>query len=218
MLVVWLMRNRCGADAFAGVAVLSVKGRLRSFRGGDKPFWRTFRQSLVYSIAAIGLASLVLAVTIWICQLYGYDEIQQHVYLKELESNPPLMDVVTLVAGAVVVVPVLEELFFRGILQSFFIAALGYLKKTLKRSKQEDTSDDQETELSSGYRWLGIYAASVIFAMTHRDIQHWPALFVLAMCFGYAYERHGTLLLPIMMHILFNLLPITMTIILAPGS
>ena len=40
--------------------------------------------------------------------------------------------------------------------------------------------------------------------MVHSDLAHWPALFVLALGLGYAYEKSGSLFRPIFMHAMFN--------------
>ena len=39
-----------------------------------------------------------------------------------------------------------------------------------------------------------------------------PPLFVLAVCFGYVYERTGKLWVPIVMHALFNAVSITIAL------
>jgi len=40
--------------------------------------------------------------------------------------------------------------------------------------------------------------------MVHMDMAHWPALFVLSLSLGYAYEKSGSLFRPIFIHSLFN--------------
>ena len=88
------------------------------------------------------------------------------------------------------VVPVFEELLFRG----FFQTSLRSL---------------------SGSPWVGIVLTSVFFAILHPPT-HIPALFMLSVGLGYAYERSGSLLRPILMHIFFNGLSIGMTLLAAP--
>ncbi|MHC4216494.1 MAG: CPBP family glutamic-type intramembrane protease [Planctomycetota bacterium] len=52
--------------------------------------------------------------------------------------------------------------------------------------------------------WLAIICTSIIFASIHANLTHWPALFMLSMCLGYAYEKSGSIIRPIFIHIIFN--------------
>jgi membrane protease YdiL (CAAX protease family) len=80
--------------------------------------------------------------------------------------------------AAVVVAPICEELLFRGI----FYAV--------------------------GKRFLGPVASgactALFFAACHLSLSSFAGLFVLALCLTFAYERTGSLLVPIGMHALFN--------------
>ena len=82
-----------------------------------------------------------------------------------------------LVAGAVLA-PVCEEFLFRG----FFYAV--------------------------GKRYLGPLASgfvtALLFAAIHQSLTAFAGLFVLAVCLTLAYERTGSLLVPIGMHALYN--------------
>ncbi len=88
---------------------------------------------------------------------------------------------------AALIVPVFEELLFRG----FFQTTL----RTL-----------------SGSPWAGIVLTSIFFAILHPPT-HIPALFMLSVGLGYAYERSGSLLRPILMHVFFNGLSVAMTLL-----
>ncbi len=70
-----------------------------------------------------------------------------------------------------------------------------------------------EVEIKTQQRWLGIVIAAGVFAITHADWQHWPALFTFGIFLGYAYERRGNIWIPIIMHFLFNAMPITVTLL-----
>jgi hypothetical protein len=52
--------------------------------------------------------------------------------------------------------------------------------------------------------WPSILISSALFAIVHANPGHWPALFVLAVCLGYAYEKSGSLFRPIFIHSFFN--------------
>lgn len=91
---------------------------------------------------------------------------------------------VLFIVSAVVFAPVVEEIVFRGLLQTSI--AEGVL---------------------GGRRWLGIVITSVLFAAVHIDvsaIEAMPVLAVLSVGLGYVYERTGRLWAPIVMHAAFN--------------
>lgn len=96
---------------------------------------------------------------------------------------------ILVVVFASVIVPIFEELLFRGFFQ------------TSLRS-------------FTGNPWLAIILTSAFFAILHPPT-HIPALFLFSCGLGYAYERSGSLLRPILMHIFFNGFNITVTILLS---
>lgn len=87
---------------------------------------------------------------------------------------------IAVVISTAVLAPIIEEIFFRGLLQS-----------ALRRIVSP---------------WVTIIITSVIFAAVHASSQpqYVPALFVLAVVLGYNYERCGRLWPSILMHTLFN--------------
>jgi membrane protease YdiL (CAAX protease family) len=90
---------------------------------------------------------------------------------------------VVLLGLVILVVPIVEELLYRGLLQDALVrAGLG--------------------------RWGGIGLTGLAFALMHYTAaapHAVAALFVLGLGFGWAYERTGRLIAPIVMHVLFNL-------------
>jgi uncharacterized protein len=113
---------------------------------------------------------------------YRYGPTYQMEQHKELEllttSRHPALQV-SIVILAVGIAPVVEELIFRGLIQTAF------------RSLAERP-------------WPAVLLSSGMFAMVHSNVEHWPALFVLAVGMGYAYEKSGSLWRPIFIHVLFN--------------
>jgi len=105
-------------------------------------------------------------------------EIRANEGLDVLTRNPePLMRILML-SFVLIVVPLFEEVLFRGMFQS---TIRGYARSA----------------------WLAILVTSVLFAAMH-PWQHWLAIFMLSAGMGYAYERSGSLFRPIFIHILFN--------------
>lgn len=83
-------------------------------------------------------------------------------------------------AGAVVLAPIVEELFVRGLLQSM-------LRRYL------------------GHPWPAILLTSLIFAIGHAPFyQDMPALFLFSIGLGYNYERSGRLIPCMIMHACLN--------------
>lgn len=87
-----------------------------------------------------------------------------------------------LIALVIIAAPLFEEIMYRGGLQS---ALRGF-------------------GLSA---WWGIAATSIVFTAMHLaaiEVHAVPTLLVLSLAMGWAYERTGRLIVPIVMHVLFN--------------
>ena len=118
--------------------------------------------------------------------VWGRDfEMQQHEQIELMVQYPQLSLRILIFVVAAVIAPILEEVLFRGLLQ------------TAIRSFLTDLEYRQPA-------WLSIVMSSGLFAAAHPNAGHWPALFVLALCLGYAYEKSGSLFRPIFIHALFN--------------
>ena len=111
-------------------------------------------------------------------RLEGELEIQKGA-LKTMTEYSDVSLQMLLAFVAVVVAPLIEDASFRGLFQTM-------IRSYLDRP------------------WLAIILTSALFASVHEDFTHWPALFVLALGLGYAYEKSGSLFRPIFMHALFN--------------
>jgi len=107
---------------------------------------------------------------------------QQHQQLEMITEYTQLPVRIMIVFVAVIIAPLLEEMLFRGFVQTTIRSFLGIRNSA----------------------WPAIAASSVFFAIMHADPGHWPALFVLGVCLGYSYEKSGSLLRPIFIHLFFN--------------
>ncbi len=128
---------------------------------------------------------VAIKVTVFVAGLFSDQEyqMQQHKQLEVVAEHPQMMLRILIVVGAVVIVPLFEELLFRGLIQTMLRSFLS----------------------EAGNRvWLAIAFSSGLFAIMHEEPGHWPALFVLGACMGYAYEKSGSLLRPIFIHAIFN--------------
>lgn len=109
--------------------------------------------------------------------------------IEQLTRAPGLMEAlaalpatwwrIAAVTTAVVLAPLSEEVFFRGLVQS---------------SLRQVT----------GRPWVAIIVASGFFAYMHGEWANRPALLALGLVLGYNYERTGRLMPAIVIHSLFN--------------
>lgn len=84
------------------------------------------------------------------------------------------------IVSAAVLAPMMEEFFFRGLVQ---------------------TAVAQHTRSA----WFGIAVSSVLFGLTHLDVkQHVPALMLFGAVLGYVYFRTGSLTAAVLLHAAFN--------------
>jgi membrane protease YdiL (CAAX protease family) len=84
------------------------------------------------------------------------------------------------VFSAVLLAPVAEEVFFRGLLQSM-------------------------VRQYTGRPWVAVVLTSLFFAAVHAPLWHTlPALFALSIVLGYNYERCGRLVPSVLIHVFFN--------------
>ncbi len=143
---------------------------------------------------------------------------------------------ITFLVVAGVIAPILEEIFFRGLLQTVFMerswglfpqenAALAPERKIPELpssappsspvASTDDTLFYQSKPLAADYRgptvvhrWLAILATSFIFAGIHLMPDSFLVLFALAIALGYVYERTNNLWACITLHAAFNCLNI----------
>lgn len=131
------------------------------------------------------------------------------------------------VLSAIVLAPAAEELFFRGVIQSWLFKAIrGALKPSaggghgpLEPGSTEEGAapvplpETLDVGESKGYprridrraEWLAIGLTSVLFALAHWE--QWPApvaIFFLALTLGFVYQRTGSLWSSFVLHALFN--------------
>jgi membrane protease YdiL (CAAX protease family) len=141
----------------------------------------------VVSVAA------VVAATMWRGER---PELLAHDTLRLMVGNPGSPWVWVMGFSAIVLAPIAEELVFRVFLQSALLKAF--------RST-----------------WAAVLMASAIFAAVHMgagvgadDAHALPALFVLGVAMGIAYERRRSLVVPVVMHMGFNLLYVGLALVL----
>ena len=177
----------------AGVGLIAaVKPAFREL-GLHRPLRQSFRVSMKAAVIVLPLtfaaAALVsLATDIWshLRSAPAPDDIA-HATLREIVADPFAPATILTVLMVTLLVPVFEELVYRGFLQSGFRRLAGRESRTAV--------------------WLAIGSSSVLFTLAHvqaADLRAFPVLLVLSLGMGIAYERTGTLWAPIPIHIAFN--------------
>ncbi len=141
---------------------------------GGEKFFPVVGRGLLALLAAYPVLMLVQSMVLGVS---GGDLRPQEV-VEFLQNADTPRDRIAVMVMAVVVAPVAEEMIFRG-----------YLYPAGKRYVGP---------------FLSLGASSLLFAALHGHAASLPALFTLAVCLGLAYEKTGTLLVPMVMHAVFN--------------
>jgi membrane protease YdiL (CAAX protease family) len=138
-------------------------------------------------------------------RIWGQDyQMQQHQELELITEYPQLPLRIAIVIVAVIVAPVLEELLFRGLVQTTIRSVLDLRFSNFDCRFEIGNRQPAIGNRQSTLAWLAIAMSSGLFAAMHANPGHWPALFVLSVCLGYAYEKSGSLFRPIFIHAFFN--------------
>lgn len=179
-----------GLFACLAVARMVFSGGMRAFLWGRSRLSHALASALWMWLVALCVCSALVWVTAEVLIRFGYS-LPTHPTLEALANEAPSLGATAaLCVGAVVIAPIAEECFFRGLLQTVLSNLLGS-------------------------RWRAIGLSAAVFAFMHIDQPHAvPPLAALAVILGYAYERHGSLLVPILLHMAFNLRTIAWQLLL----
>lgn len=191
-----LMSYACNAGIELMLIGMMLAAAIRLFCrgiGGIGLRFRTltadFKWSFVYLLAVYPLIFLGLWAVLFAGRLFAGADflISKHESIELLTTTHSLLMRFSVAIFAVLIVPFFEELLFRGYLQTFI-------------------------STRTGNPWLAVMMTSFLFAIVHANWQHQLGLFFLSCALGYAYERSGSLLRPILMHSLFNGLSVAVSL------
>lgn len=151
----------------------------------------------------------------------------EHPLINAIEEQPDRLTWLLVTVSAVIVAPISEEFFFRGLLQGWFekielaVANKSSLRETAS-TVDESLSNAGESggpQSAAGHRGLmnlplgavPILLSSTLFALTHLGQGAAPIpLFVLALVLGFLYQRTHRLLPSIVVHFLLNAITMAM--------
>jgi membrane protease YdiL (CAAX protease family) len=177
------------------VAMCLVAGRLtfsngwRGFGIGRRPIGRDAVWAVGAWLVSLAMCAGIYWITVRLVEwIHPQSQETPHQILTALRdpSMPGALRFLA-VAGALVLAPASEELFFRGVLQS------GVKKLVFARWG------------SLWHRWIALGLTAALFGAMHYATPHQvPALIALGLLLGYLYERTGSLTLPVLVHLLFN--------------
>ncbi len=179
--------NLC-AIIFIGRA--KIKGGLRSWGLTGQPLVRQAGWALLIVFMICPLLFGLMYLVIMVYGLVSGTQLPEHEALTILRApSTPMWLIVMTVVNAVVIAPLVEELVLRGVL-------LPVVAKGLRSS------------------WQGIVVTALLFGMIHYSVpQTVPSLTLFGIILGYAYAKSGSLVLPILIHAIFNLRTVLFTLL-----
>ena len=184
--------------------------RLRGFGLNVKTIVKDFFAAFVNLLTVWPLITAAILLTIFFGeQIWGQEyQMQQHQQIKLITEYPQLPLRIMIFIVAVVIASLFEEMLFRGLFQT---TIRSYFEARFWSPVARGTPHEDRVTAKYG-AWAAILISSGLFAATHADTGHWPALFVLGVCLGYAYEKSGSLFRPIFIHSFFNATSIIVTL------
>jgi len=188
-----------GSVAVVTVILFMVRAsfarRLKGFGLNARSIHKDFFAAFVNLLTVWPLMMAAITLTMFIGKFVFGPEYQmsQHEQLELITAYPRWQLRILIFIVAAVIAPVLEEMMFRGLFQTVIRSLL----------------ETRDSKLEGRYHaWIAIFISSGLFSMVHGNIPHWPALFLLGVCLGYAYEKSGSLFRPIFIHAIFNAITI----------
>lgn len=191
--------DKAGKAASAVVAVGGIWGLVLSGaltvglvllhlqKPGRKEAIGLFAPSALPIARTLGIAVLLLALAYafnWLYSTYVVPGVELQADVKKLLAAVPRtpFNMVVLFLAAAVIAPLVEEILFRGYLQTSLKSRLG----------------------GTG----AILVAAFLFALVHMQPLAMPGLFALGAAFGYIYEKTGSLKTNILLHVANNALAV----------
>jgi membrane protease YdiL (CAAX protease family) len=183
-----------GAGYLAAIAAAVVLLRLLGsgpglgFRLKDLPL------GLVCLVLTYPILDVISRLSVWVTTQYtgARPPTLSHESLTKIIQNPSDPWAWTMIALAVVAAPFVEEVIYRGLLQSAILRVTGRV-------------------------WTSILITAAIFTAAHYTAVPYhamPTLFILGVALGLAFERTGSLGVPIVAHALFNAANVALALIL----
>lgn len=217
------------------LTLLFLQDRRIVQRFGWLPRWRDIALGMV---ASCMLLPLVFGIQAALSNLVPYE----HAVLEIISEGPPVWVLYAMAFTSMIVAPLVEEFFFRGVLQGWFqrlaapspspaaafaagaqeVSALPAAAESLASPYTPPQSDDLATATPdwidgkqvARWPWWPVLLSSLLFALVHLGQGAAPiALFFLALGLGYLYRITGRLWPSITVHFVLNGISTLMTVL-----
>lgn len=171
--------------AFLGMTLAAAffERGIKGFGLDIETVWRDLKRSVTVLLRTWPAVMAVMITIGYIVPFVtdGEMSVPEHPLLEFVNSSNSMLMIVFVGILVTFVAPALEEILFRGFVQT-------------------KLSDNLQT------RWGAIFMTSAFFAIVHGGAlwMHWPALFLFSCALGYVYEKSGSLFQSIFMHAIFN--------------
>lgn len=176
---------------FGGAAIGHLRAggiRLRELLLGPLSLPEAISKGVLYGLALVAVqllvGALISAVAVWVEQWLGIDLVglaqqEQQGMLELLNAEESPLLIILFVALAVVVAPIVEELFFRGYAYAVFRSRWGVR--------------------------LAVVASAFVFAIIHFYLALFLTVFAMGILFAIFYERSRSLLSMMIAHSVVNI-------------
>lgn len=190
-----------------GIIIFLARGhfarRLKGFGLNVKTIHKDFFFAFLNLLAVWPILILMIMLTVYVGRFIRGPQfhLPQHEELELIAAHSQLPVRILIIITTILVMPVFEEMLFRGMFQTMIRT---YFRRSWLVARLTSHGSRAPGHESRNEVWFAIGISSAIFATVHANAGHWPAIFVLAVCLGYSYEKSGSLLRPIFIHCLFN--------------
>lgn len=166
------------------------------------------RLGFIALLLVLPLVYLASALVDWIITWLNLPKPAAHTLLTMLDESRTPARIALIYGLAAVVVPMAEEILFRGYMQTLLARFFNWAT-ALERQPAAGILPMNDPPTSIRNRWIAIVITSGLFAMVHGTPAFMPPLFVLSLALGYLYESTGNLWSNIILHAGFNAAQIT---------
>jgi membrane protease YdiL (CAAX protease family) len=160
---------------------------------------RDLRLALWGLLLAIVLVQAITAMVMLVAAFFGHvPPPVGHDLLAALIETDSRVTALVILAAALALAPLFEEVIYRGLVQSALLEHFGIEA-----------------------RWLVILTSALLFGAVHAGPAAWhvlPGLVVLGVLLGWLYERTGSLLAPVLVHFGFNLVNVALALLLTGAA
>ncbi len=207
----WLLDTTWRLITIALVLAFATTACQRGIQGVGMKSGRSFWSGILIGLGSIAvvwpLVFLGDGISVTVEKALWHHNAPQNSLLKAVQHHPSPEVLVLMTFSLCVLTPLSEELFFRGLVQSYLAQVLAHLRGhfVLPQSVGGDSRDkSSHGTIEPTDRWGAIFISSAFFALAHAEPSAFVALFLLGVALGYVYERTGNLWTDITMHSVFN--------------